>query len=317
MRYASPVPMLVAFAFLEQRGLSAEAVIGRNIVALVRRHATDRIPAWLMVDMLERCAVQLDDPWFGLHYGQYLDPKTYGPISLLWRYAPSLRYSNRISRRILHLQHEGIMVAPLEDGESVTLVYRADAESGRDNRQFIESGVSFMLRVCRMLMGTNWTPQRVTFRHQPIGRPGQYAEILAAPVSFGADSDGLVLSREDFDRRSPEYNAEILGFVEQSLLRAAEQEPLPFRERLERVIDDLIAIHKPRLTAAAAAMAMSSRTLQRHLTAEGLTFRELVAARRRLIVDTWRQRSPKPSLALLAERTAYSEASALSRFLRA
>jgi AraC-like DNA-binding protein len=316
MRYASPIPLLALFRYLEERGVAPEEVAESSVVAMVRRRAGGHVPASLIVDILERCAVRLDDPLFGLRYGQQVDVKSYGPLSLLWRYAPTLRYGNRVANRILHLQHEGLNVAVRQDGDTTGLHYLIDAEPGRQYRQFIEAGVSLMLQVCRLIMSKTWTPLSVGFAHEQVGAIADYAAIVNAPVKFGAPENGIDLRSTDFDRPSPEHNAEILAFVEHSLLRLSEQHPLPFRQRLDQVVDDLIAIHKPHLTAAAAMMAMSSRTLQRHLAAEGISFREVVDDRRRMIIETWQQRAIKPSLSLLAERTAFSEASAVSRFMR-
>ncbi len=262
------------------------------------------------------CAARFDDPLFGLRYGQQVDTRMYGPLSLLWRYAPSIRYSHRVTTRLLHLQHEGLNIAMREDGEVTHLLYRLDPEPGRDQRQFVESGVSFMLSVCRLILGRNWKPLSVVLAQEPLDDPARYAEIVNAPVRFGGAESGIVFPTADFDRHSAEHNAEILAFVETSLLRVAEQAPLPFRARLDQVVDDLIAIHKPHLAVAADAMAMSTRTLQRHLAAQQISFRHVVNERRRAIIENWRRRSSKPSLALLAERTAFSEASAVSRFMR-
>ena len=316
MRYASASVLLALLKHLEARGVPAETLAEPSILALVRGREGGRVPAWLYVDILERGASLLDDPLFGLRYGQQVDARIYGPLSLLWRYAPSVRYSNRVTMRILHLQHEGLNVAVREDDLTTSLLYLIDAEPGRDHRQFVESGVSFMLHVCRMIMGKTWRPLSVVFAHEPIDDVARYSNIVNAPVKFGGDENGIVFAAGDFDRHSPDHDAELLAFVERSLLRVAEQDPLPFRARLEQVVDDLIAIHKPRLGAAANAMAMSNRTLQRHLAAEGISFRQVVGERRRAIIETWRQRPAKPSLALLAERTAFSEASAVSRFMR-
>lgn len=316
MRYASSVPLIALFGYLEERGVAPEEVAEPGVVAMVRRRAGNQVPASLIVDILERCAVRFDDPLFGLRYGQQVDVKIYGPLSLLWRYAPTIRYGNRVANRILHLQHEGLNVAVRQDGDTTSLHYLIDAEPGRQYRQFVECGVSFMLQVCRLITGKTWIPLSVGFAHEPIGAIADYAAIVNAPVKFGAPENGVDLKSTDFDRPSPEHNAEILAFVEHSLLRLAEQHPLPFRQRLDQVVDDLIAIHKPHLPAAAAMMAMSSRTLQRHLAAEDVTFRQVVDERRLAIIEAWQQRAVKPSLSLLAERTAFSEASAVSRFMR-
>jgi AraC-like DNA-binding protein len=144
----------------------------------------------------------------------------------------------------------------------------------------------------------------------------RYAELLRSPVSFGAAEDAIIVEPADLDREAAGHDAELLEFVERSLIASAEREPLEFRERLNKTIAYLLAIQSPRLRAAAAAMGMSSRTLQRRLASEGASFQELLCEARRQIVEDSLLRQRRPSLSRLAERTGYSDASAVSRFIR-
>jgi AraC-like DNA-binding protein len=173
------------------------------------------------------------------------------------------------------------------------------------------------LRICRWIVGAGWSPIRVAFAHQPACDPERYAEILNASVSFEAPEDAIVVRPADLDRKSTGHDAELLEFVERSLIASVERDPLGFRQRLERTIDDLLAMQNPRLSAAAAAMGMSDRTLQRRLASEGTSFQHLLCERRRRIIEGSLLRQKRPSLSLLAERTGYSDASAVSRFMRA
>ncbi len=118
------------------------------------------------------------------------------------------------------------------------------------------------------------------------------------------------------DRTSPNYDAALLEVVERSLIAAAGRQPVGFRERLEGTLDHLLAIQTPRLGAAAQALGVSARTLQRRLAGEGVTFQERLRARRRQIVEDGSRERRRPSFSRLAERTGYSDASALSQFMR-
>jgi AraC-like DNA-binding protein len=317
MRFASARTLTALFGYLDTIGVSPRDVADPATIAFVRGcTASERVPARLTIDILERCAVRLGEPLFGLKYAQALDPKSLGPISLFWRYAPTLRYTNRFSSRILHMHREGVVVALTIEEDQAAFVYRMDVELRRDARQFVETNLSFALRICRWIVGARWSPIRVAFAHQPACDPDCYAEILNASVSFNAPDDAIIVRPADLDRKSTGHDAELLEFVERSLVALAEREPVGFRERLERTVDDLLAMQHPRLSAAAAAMGISDRTLQRRLAAEGTSFQQLLCERRRRIIEASLLRPKRPSLSLLAERTGYSDASAVSRFIR-
>ena len=193
MRFASARILSGLFSYLETMGVAPTEVADAASVALVGKCGDgERIPARLALEIRERCAVRVNDPLFGLKYAQALDPKNFGPISLFWRYAPTLRYSHRFSSRVLHMHHEGVVVDLILEGDEAAFVYRRDPELRRGARQFVEINLSFALRMCRWILGSGWTPIRVAFAHEPAARPDAYAEILRAPVSFGAGEDALI-----------------------------------------------------------------------------------------------------------------------------
>jgi AraC-like DNA-binding protein len=317
LRLASARTLKTLFGYLETIGVSPRDVADPVSIALVKGcAASERVPARLTIDIMERCAFRLDDPLFGLKYAQALDPKSFGPISLFWRYAPTLRYNNRFSARILHTHHEGVVVALTEGDHDAAFVYRTDPELHHDARQFVEANLSFGLRICRWIVGAGWSPLRVAFAHHPACEPARYGEILNAPVSFEAPEDAIFVRHADLDRKSTGHDAELLDFVERSLIASAEEEPLGFRQRLERTIDDLLAMGNPRLGAAAAALGISERTLQRRLGSDGASFQKILGERRCRIIEANQLSKKRPRLSQLAERTGYSDASAVSRFIR-
>jgi len=235
MRFASARILTSLFGYLDTIGVAPRDVADAASVAFIGKSSgAERIPARLAIEIRERCAVRLGEPLFGLEYAQALDPKTFGPISLFWRYAPSLRYSHRFSSRILHVHHEGVVVDLIVAGDEAALVYRMDPELRDGARQFVETNLSFALRICRWILGADWSPIRVAFAHEPIGPLGRYARILKAPVSFRAGEDALIFKAAELDRKSAGHDPELLAFVEGSLTAAAERVPLDFRERLDK-----------------------------------------------------------------------------------
>jgi AraC-like DNA-binding protein len=253
---------------------------------------------------------------FGLKYAQGVDPKLLGPITLFWRHAPTLRYSNDFSARILHMHYEGFAAVLDVDGSEARFIQHMDGELRRGGRQSIEMNLSFSLRVCRWILGSDWSPLRLTFAHEPSRDPAHYVEVLKAPVVFGAADDAVVVRTSDLDRRSEGHDPEILEFIERSLIALADEQPLRFDDRLARTIDTLLAMKSARLGATASALGISVRTLQRRLTEHGTSFQAVLAERRQAIIEAAREDRRRQPLAVLAERIGYSDPSAVSRFIR-
>ena len=317
MKFASARTLVALFAYLETIGVSPREVADASEIAFAKgAAATDRIPIGLATDILERCAARLGDPLFGLKYAQGVDPKLLGPITLFWRYAPTLRYSNDFSARILHMHHEGVAaILDIEGGEA-RFIQRMDSDLRRGGRQSVETNLSFSLRVCRWILGSDWSPLRLTFAHEPSRDPAHYVEVLKAPVVFDAADDAVVVRTSDLDRKSEEHDPEILDFIERSLIALAGEKPLEFDERLARTIDTLLAMKSAKLRPTASALGMSVRSLQRRLNENGASFQAVLAQRRQIIIEAASKDRRRQPLSVLAERTGYSDPSAVSRFMR-
>jgi AraC-like DNA-binding protein len=317
LKFASARTLSALFAYLETIGVSPHEVADAAAIAFARgAAASDRIPVGLTTDVLEQCAVRLGDPLFGLKYAQGADPRILGPISLFWRYAPTLRYSNAFSARVLHMHYEGFAVVLDVDGGEASFVQQMDGDLRRAGRQFVEANLSFSLRLCRWILGTDWSPLRIALAHPPSCDPADYVDVLRAPVLFGAEEDALVVRTSDLDRKSDGHDPELLEFVERSLIAQADEQPLQFGQRLARTIDTLLAMKSAKLATAASALGMSPRSLQRRLTEAGTSFQAVLAERRHAIIEAASAGGRRAPLAVLAERTGYSDPSAVSRFIR-
>ncbi len=317
MKFASARTLVALFAYLESIGVAPREVADASEIAFARgAAASDRIPIGLATNILERCAERLGDPLFGLKYAQGVDPKLLGPITLFWRYAPTLRYSNDFSARILHMHYEGFAAALDVEGGEARFIQHMDGELRRSGRQSIEMNLSFSLRVCRWILGSDWSPLRLTFAHEPSRDEAHYAEVLKAPVVFGASEDALIVKASDLDRQAEGHDPEILDFIEHSLIALAGQQPLGFDDRLTRTIDTLLAMKSAKVRPTASALGMSVRSLQRRLAENGTSFQAVLAERRQAIIEAATQDRGRRPLALLAERTGYSDPSAVSRFIR-
>lgn len=133
---------------------------------------------------------------------------------------------------------------------------------------------------------TSASPLAVQLRHRPVGR-GEHRDLLGCPVSFGADSDGLLVPRAALDVVPRQASAGLWRF----LTALADQEvarlgPGSTRARVERAIARALEAgpdseRLPSVRHVARAVGMSERTLRRRLTDERITFRVLLDQARR------------------------------------
>lgn len=127
-------------------------------------------------------------------------------------------------------------------------------------------------------------------------------------VRTGTERNQLTLNREDLDRPFTSYNEELLEILTPSLDRTLEerQSQLTMSTKVQWILSRCLTQGKIDIHSVASELGMSERTLQRRLTEEGGSFKQLLAkTRRRWPLLTWQTlhwRS-KRSLFLLVTRT--------------
>lgn len=120
-----------------------------------------------------------------------------------------------------------------------------------------------------------------------LARPAAHRKVLESHfgcrVTFEAGRNALVFRTAELERPFVTHNAELLGMIAPQLeaelgARASAQS---LGERVKAIVKRVLAGQRPSIRAVAQRLGLSTRTLQRRLTDDGLTFQELVEEARR------------------------------------
>ena len=140
----------------------------------------------------------------------------------------------------------------------------------------------FLVALGRKGTGQPLSPVRVDFAHRGSASDA-HRRFFACPVTFGAPRNSLVLKSEDLDRPFPGHNAEILNMLTPAL-RASLGDFGPdstVSEQVKVVLKRCLASGRPEIAGVARDLGTSERTLQRRITDDGTTFRDLLTEARR------------------------------------
>ncbi|TIT07718.1 MAG: helix-turn-helix domain-containing protein, partial [Mesorhizobium sp.] len=101
---------------------------------------------------------------------------------------------------------------------------------------------------------------------------------FGCPVRYGAPRDLLVLRSTDLDRPFPGHNPELLEILTPALSAALGElsAQSSICEQVKSVLKRSLASGRPELSDIARELGMSERTLQRRITEQGTSFRELL-----------------------------------------
>jgi AraC-like DNA-binding protein len=141
---------------------------------------------------------------------------------------------------------------------------------------------AWILAIGRRGTGTPIAPLRLT-----LTRPSAHRRVLeehfGCRVHFEADRNAVVLRTTDLERPFVTHNAELLAMLAPQLDAelGEHQSQLPLAERVKGLVKRGLAGQRPSIRSVAQRLGLSSRTLQRRLTGDGLTFQELVEGARR------------------------------------
>ncbi|MDG4853848.1 MULTISPECIES: AraC family transcriptional regulator [unclassified Mesorhizobium] len=136
---------------------------------------------------------------------------------------------------------------------------------------------AFLVELGRRGTGQNLSPVRLELRRPNPGSDA-HAAYFGCPIRYGAPGDILILKAPDLDRPFPGHNPELLEILTPALASAlGELQALTsIRDQVKLVLKRNLASGRPELSGIATDMGLSERTLQRRITEEGTTFRELL-----------------------------------------
>jgi len=139
-----------------------------------------------------------------------------------------------------------------------------------------------LLTLCQWVTRRELRPLAVHFCFPAPGDPRAFDKAFGGPVRFGQPDNRLLLSAADLAGALPSRNAALLALHEQAMdERMAALGSTSIASRVSEEIIRRLARGEPRRRDVAASLALTDRTLQRRLHAEGTSFQQLLDDARR------------------------------------
>ena len=136
-------------------------------------------------------------------------------------------------------------------------------------------------------LGQRGTGQSIRAKRIDLQRASTHREIYEAhfhcPVKFKAAQNALIFSKADIELPFVTYNADLLATVAPQLeLELTEQlAQKNLKEQSKGILKRLLAGQRPGIQDLARELHLSTRTLQRRLTEQGITFQQVLDEARR------------------------------------
>ncbi len=307
-------------AFAELPGLlrefgvdPADVMAGVGLVPGILDDPENAIPFTAAGRLLQASALRTGCEHFGLLLGQRNDTRSLGLVGALMRNAPTW---GRAAQDLVDNQHRyvrgGVPYLVVNDGVAWGgyAVHQPGTE-GIDH--FCDGAIAIGFNMMRELCGA--LPDEVLLSRKPPADMQPYRRFFRVPVRFDAEQSALVFPAGKLERAVPGADPRQRAILEAAVAKY-------WTVALPNVADQVVRILRPRvlfgdftLEAIAHCLTMNPRTLNRHLQAEGMTFRRLLnearfEVARQLLLGT------RIGITGISASLGYADTSAFSRAVR-
>ena len=314
--FASATEIHLANAFLRETGIPRKGQREKRVPDESSPWTGAMVPATRVFELLNYGAEESGQEDFGLRYGRWLNLRGIDTISLMWRHAESVAQWYELAGRYVTLENNALSYQVKRSAHRTRLTHGVAPPLDQQSTHVIQAIITLTTRVFRELVGPSWSPLRLELKQAPPDDPSPFEDFFAAPVRFKQPENVLVVRTEDFHRKNPGHDPELMTFLVAYQKERAASRALSLKEHVVQAIHRELSLGRVSLKNVAEALVMTPRSLQRHLKTQGCTFSELLREAR---IETLKAHTalerPLP-LKRLARELGFSDASATSRFLR-
>jgi len=294
---ASPEPIIVSvtvlsqlFSYLKSRKVDIDAFLRSLDLDPEEVKLPDTyIPLETYLLIQDEAAEYVDDPYLGLHMGEFVEAGSWSILGYLMMNCKTLGEAFEKSARYHRI------IGNLIEGDAnlklnkikVTLVTPSHAPSM--SRHCYEATISSSVRMMRTLTGVDISPLEVTFIYPEPDSRSEYERIFRCPVLFGQKTNSFTLALRDIFTPILYANPEMLQHFEnyaQEFLAEMERKNEYARTVtkiiLSKLDDEALSIKK-----VAKEMSVSVRTLQNRLKEEGVAFSDLLMDTRKQLAQKY------------------------------
>ncbi|MBL8266671.1 AraC family transcriptional regulator [Steroidobacter sp.] len=266
------------------------------------------------VAALERSATLIREPRLGLKLAAAIGPEALGAMGFAFLNAQSLACALDGLQRYIKTIQDCTRQEVIRSDNQVQLTYRIEDDRIAPRRQDAEFSIGLIHQIMRTYGGQKYKPFNVHFEHEPGGALKSYDEYFGCPVYFGQGCNLIALRTETLQVFSPGVNGALHRLLnaqlEQSLRSRAALDSTSGRVR--GLLTDELIESVASASHVAGLLGVSVSTMNRRLALEGVSFGELLMAKRRQLAERLLAHSELP-IAEIAARLGYGENATFTR----
>ena len=258
-----------------------------------------------------------DDECFGIHAAERVSPSMFGALWFAVRSCSSggeaLERALEYSRRYFHDTEFALRT----DRSTAYFTHRFLGDPVHASSQAADFALAGFVLVSRRFTGVEWEPRSVSFVHVAPSSVDEYRRVFRAKVEFEARENAVAFDRALLDLPLVAADPDLLEVLEPQIEDFLSRVPhrQRFSVRARDAVRSALQEGEATLDAAARALGLSPRTLQRRLREEDTSHREVLEEVRAELASHYLA-DLELSLDQVAARLGFSEPSAFHRAFR-
>jgi AraC-like DNA-binding protein len=284
------VGKLIAEVLHDNYGVDPEPLFRRvGLDPALMDNPNARYPRAKLMALWDAAVQETGDACIGLTVGFALRPTSFHALGYSWMASQSLREAlGRLSR-----YYRVIVTVPLQVDLSETPEYYAVDVVYPDPRFPAppiaqDSFLASIITLCRTATDDYFHPAEVWLNHSDFGRADEYIKQFGAPVKFDCDRTVLFFDKEALDAPLPGDNIELVKANDRVVERYLESlDPHRVATEVRKLLIDLLPTGDASQELIAGRLNKSISTLQRQLSSEGTTFREIQDETRQTLAEEY------------------------------
>jgi AraC-like DNA-binding protein len=267
---------------------------------------------------LETAAAQLDCPDLGLRLAAKQDIAVLGPLAIAIENSATLGEALDCAARFLFVHSPALTVTQVADPAGrpgvVGLRY-ASTELDPFPPQVCDNGLGLLHRIISLLAGGRYGLRSVHLTHRPLAPVARYTEFFGADVRFAQDAAVLRVPSTLSDATVAGGNR-VLREIALDYIRTHFPQPeQSLEQRVRQLLTQSLGSAPADIAAVGRRLQIHPRTLQRRLSASGITFDKILDDVRRQTAHRLITTTDLPFTQVTA-MVGLTEQSALSRAVR-
>ena len=238
------------------------------------------LPIETYLHIQESAAEYTHDQNFGLHMGEYAEPGSWSILGYLMMNCKNLGEAFEKSGRYAHIIGNLIEGSVRIKFNKIKVILDTPPHAPKMSRHCFESTISSSVRMMRTLSGRDLSPLEVTFIYAQPESIAEYERVFKCPVLFEQKHNSFTIDMGLVNEPVLMGNPDLLAYFEryaQEFIAGLERKDATTQAVTKIILANLddvsLSIRK-----VAKEMSVSVRTLQNHLSAEGVVFSDLLQA---------------------------------------